>query len=147
MSQDTWQRADRKDTRIGQEHPQDERSLGELLNSAAHDIGQLMRQELELAKVELREEAGKASKAGAKIGAGAVIGHLALLLASFAAAWGLAEVMHPAWAFLIVAVVYGIVAAVLFAAGRKQFREMSAVPRQTVETLKEDASWAREQVR
>jgi hypothetical protein len=147
MSQDTWQHADRKETRIGQEHPQDERSLGELLNSAAHDIGQLMRQELELAKVELREEAGKASKAGAKMGAGAVIGHLALLLASFAAAWGLAEVMHPAWAFLIVAVVYGIVAAVLFAAGRKQFREMSTVPRQTVETLKEDASWAREQVK
>jgi uncharacterized membrane protein YqjE len=124
-----------------------EQSLGQLLSEAARDLSELMRKEVELAKVELREEATKASKAGAKLGAAAVIGHLALLMASFAAAWGLAEVMPAGWAFLIVAAVYAIVAAVLYVNGRKQLRKVSPMPRQTVETLKEDASWAREQTR
>jgi uncharacterized membrane protein YqjE len=125
----------------------DEQSIGELLGTAAKDISELLRKEVELAKLELREEAAKASKAGAQLGAAALLGYLALLLASFAAAWGLAEAIGAGWGFLIVAVVYAIVAGILFVNGRKQFRKVSPVPRQTVETLKEDASWAREQTR
>lgn len=131
----------------GRDRDRGDQSLGQLLSEAARDLSELARKEVELAKVELREEAAKASKAGAKLGAAAVVAHLALLLASFAAAWGLAEVMPEGWAFLIVAVVYAIVAAVLYAGGRKQLRNVSPMPRQTVETLKEDASWAREQTR
>ncbi|MGX7824605.1 phage holin family protein [Actinokineospora sp. 24-640] len=127
---------------------QDE-SIGQLLSEATRDISELMRKELQLAKVEMREEARKASKAGGKLGAAAVIGYLALLLMSFAIAWGLSEVanMDVGWAFLIVAVLYGIAAAVLFTSGRKQLREVSPIPRQTVETLKEDAEWARAQTK
>ncbi|MCD0445358.1 phage holin family protein [Glycomyces sp. A-F 0318] len=125
----------------------EDQSLGTLLSDVARDVSDLLRKEVELAKVELREEASKASKAGAKLGAAALMGHFTLLLASFAAAWGLAEVMPEGWAFLIVAVVYAIVAAVLYVNGRKQLREVSPMPRQTRETLKEDASWVREQMR
>jgi uncharacterized membrane protein YqjE len=124
---------------------QDSQSIGQLLNEATRDISELVRKEMQLAKVELREEASKASKAGAKLGAAGVIGYLALLLASFAIVWGLAEVLSVGWAFLIVAVVYAIVAAVLFTTGRKQLRKISPIPQQTMETLKEDASWARAQ--
>lgn len=132
--------ADRKDSR-------DEQSLGTLLSEVARDASELLRKEVELAKVELREEAARASKAAAKIGAAALTGYLALFLASFAAAWGLAEVMPAGWAFLIVAALYGIVAAALFINGRKQLRDVSPMPQQTKETLKEDASWVREQMR
>ncbi|GAB3225289.1 hypothetical protein GCM10027447_14550 [Glycomyces halotolerans] len=144
---DQQQRTADTDTMTARPHSRDDQSIGQLMSEAARDVSELLRKELELAKVELREEAKKTSKAGAKLGAASVIGYLALLLASFATAWGLAEVMSAGWAFLIVAVVYAIIATVLFIAGRKQFREVSPKPRQTMETLKEDAEWAREQTR
>lgn len=131
----------------GRKDSRDEQSLGTLLSEVARDASELLRKEVELAKVELREEAARASKAAAKIGAAALAGYLALFLASFAAAWGLAEVMPAGWAFLIVAALYGIVAAALFINGRKQLRDVSPMPQQTKETLKEDASWVREQMR
>jgi uncharacterized membrane protein YqjE len=135
------------DTVTGTPTDRDDQTLGQLVNEVMRDVSELMRKEVELAKLELREEAAKASKAGAKLGAAAAAGYLALLLASFALAWGLAWAIGPGWGFLIVAVLYAIVAVVLFINGRKQFRTISPMPRQTVETLKEDASWAREQTK
>ena len=119
-----------------------EPSIGELFGELTHEFGQLVRSEMELARVELKEEAGRAGKAGAMLGGAAAAGYLALVLLAFAAAWGLAEVIEPGWAFLVV----GAVAAVLAVTGRNRLREVSPVPDQTVETLKEDARWARAQV-
>lgn len=132
----------------GQPRMKDE-SIGQLLSDATRDISELVRKEMQLAKLEMREEARKASKAGGKLGAAAVVGYLALLLFSFALVWGLSELanMDVGWSFLIFAVLYGIGAAVLFTSGRKQLRTVSPVPRQTVETLKEDAEWARAQTK
>lgn len=130
-----------------EQQTQDGQSIGHLLQEATQDISELVRKEVQLAKLELRDEMTKASKAGGKLGAASVIGYLALLLASFAVVWGLAEVLSVGWAFLIVAVVYAVVAAVLFTSGRSQMREVSAMPRQTMDTLKEDAEWARAQTR
>jgi len=62
---------------------------------------------------------------------------------SVAVMWALAEVMHLGWAALVVALVWGVVAAVLGALGRKKLREVEPVPTQTVETVKEDVQWAR----
>jgi hypothetical protein len=123
-----------------------ERSLGELFGELTQEFGQLVRSEMELARVELKEEAGRAGRAGAMLGGAAAAGYLALVLLAFAAAWGLAEVIEPGWAFLVVGVVVGAVAAALAVAGRNRMREVSPVPDQTVETLKEDARWARAQV-
>jgi len=55
--------------------------------------------------------------------------------------FALGNVMDLGWAALILAVVWGIAAAVLYTSGRKKLRTVSPVPRQTVETLKEDAEW------
>jgi uncharacterized membrane protein YqjE len=137
----------RSETRPSHRDSRDEQTLGTLLGEVARDVSELLRKELELAKAELREEAAKASKAGAKIGAAALMGYLALFLASFAAAWGLAEVMPTGFAFLVVAVVYAVVGMVLFVNGRKQLRDVSPMPQRTKETLKEDASWVREQMK
>ena len=123
-------------------------SLTELLRRLGQDMGTLVRQEAELAKAELRQ---KVKSAGASAGmfAGAyVAGMLAAgaLTACFILA--LAEAM-PGWlAALIVAVVYGIVAAVLAARGRDKLKEAAPpVPEETVETVKEDVQWLKNPTR
>ena len=122
---------------------QDDQSLGQIVGELTSDLSRLMRQELELAKVELREEAVKAGKAAGMLGGAGFAGYMTALLLSFALAYGLANVMDLGWATLIVAVLWGIAAAVLFTAGRSRMKQVSPKPEQTVESLKEDAEWAR----
>jgi hypothetical protein len=126
---------------------QADESLGQLFGQLGRQFSELLREEVKLAKTELREETSKAGKAGGMLGGAALAGHLCLLLVSFAAAWGLAEVMAAGLAFLIVATIYGAVAAILFIRGRRQLDQLSPVPDQTVETLKEDVQWAKAQVK
>jgi len=123
--------------------PSEDRSLGQLFEAMTRELSTLVRQEFELAKVETKDEVRKAGRAGGMLGSAGAMGYLALLLLSFAAAWGLAEVMATGWAFLIVGAVHAVVAAVLFAKGRDRLREVRPVPEQTVETLKEDVQWAK----
>jgi len=96
---------------------------------------------VELAKAEIREEAGKAGKAAGMLGGAGAAGYLALVLLSFAVVYGLDDVMDAGWAALIVAVIWGVVAAGLYASGKAKLRTVSPMPRQTMDTLKEDARW------
>lgn len=112
-------------------------SVGELISEVTSDLSRLMRQELELAKTEIKEEATKTGKAAGMLGAAAVAGHMALLFASFALWWGLANVMDEGWAALIVMVLWAIAAGALYATGRSRLREVHPAPTQTVDTLKE----------
>ena len=116
-------------------------SIGELIGEISDDLSTLFRKEVELAKVELKQEASKAGKAAGMLGAAGFAGYMTILLLSFALVFALANVMDHGWAFLIVAVIWGIVGAVLFANGRKKAKDISPVPTKTVETLKEDAKW------
>ncbi len=116
-------------------------SVGQLISNISDDLSQLFRQEVDLAKAELRQEASKAGKAGGMLGGAGIAGFLMLLMLSLAAAYGLGNVMDLGWAALIVAAVWAIVAAVLYVTGRNRLRTVSPMPRQTVETLKEDAQW------
>ncbi|GAA3921468.1 phage holin family protein [Actinoplanes auranticolor] len=118
-----------------------ETSVGELIGNISNDLSTLFRQEVELAKVELKEEAGKAGKAAGMLGAAAFAGYLVLVLLSFALVAALSNVMDPGWAALIVAVLWGIVGAVLYSNGRKKLKTVDPTPRRTVDTLKEDAQW------
>lgn len=124
----------------------DDRSLGQLFGDLSRDMSGLVRKELELARAEISEEAARAGKAAGVLGGAAGAGLLALLLLSFAAAWGLAEVMPTGVAFLIVGAVYAAVAGVLFISGRNRLRQVRPVPDQTVQTLKEDVQWAKTQL-
>jgi putative superfamily III holin-X len=121
--------------------PTDDRSLGDLLSAATADVGHLVRQEIELAKAETKDELKTAARAGAMFGAAGVVGFLALLLVLFAAAWALAEVVPIAVGFLIVAIVAGAVAFWAFSVGRERFKQFDPVPQQTAETIKEDVEW------
>ncbi|MFI9345196.1 phage holin family protein [Streptomyces sp. NPDC052773] len=118
-------------------------SVGELLSEVTSDVQALFRQEVELAKAEIREETAKVGKAAGVYGGAGFGGYMVALFASLAAMFGLANVVDTGWAALIVAAVWAVIAAVLFVMGRSRMREVSPKPEQTVETLKEDAQWAR----
>jgi len=122
-----------------------DKSLAELFSTMTSDLSTLMRKEVELAKLETKEELSGAAKAGGMLAGGALAAHFALLFVSFAAAWLLDNWMPAELAFLIVAVVYGIAAAALITAGRGRLRQTNPVPEQTIETLKEDVQWAKAQ--
>ena len=111
-------------------------SIGDLLGDVTRDVSTLMRQEVELAKAELQQEATKAGKAaGAFAGAG-LAGYMVLLFLSFALWWGLSNVMDQGWAALIVAVIWAVVGAVMYAMGRSRARQVRGLP-QTTQTVRE----------
>jgi uncharacterized membrane protein YqjE len=125
-----------------------DRSLGELLKQLSEQTTRLVHQELELAKAELQQK-GKQAGAGAGMfgGAGALgLAALGALTACFILAL---NAIMPAWlAALIVAVVYGAIAAFLALRGRDKVKQATPlVPEQTVETVKEDVEWAKTQMR
>lgn len=122
----------------------EERPLSELLTDVTNEIATLFRKEVELARVETSEQVTRAARAGGMLGAAAVVGFLDLILFSFAAAWALSEVVPEGVAFLIVAVVFAAVTAVLAVAGKKRMAAVSPVPNQTVQTLKADVQVAKD---
>ena len=119
------------------------RSVGDLLGEVTGNLSKLMRQEVALAKVELKEEAAKAGKAGGLLGGAGAVGYLVLVFLSLALMFALDNAMGIGWAALLTAVLLGIVAAVLFIVGRNRFKQINPKPEQTVETLKEDVQWAK----
>ncbi len=122
-------------------------SVGELLGEVTRDLSTLMRQELALAKAEVRQEAVKAARAGGMLGAAGFAGYLVLLFASIAIWQGLAEVMASGWAALIVTVLWAAVGAVLFVLGRQRMREVNPKPERTVETVSEVPGTLKEGIR
>ena len=125
--------------------PTTEASLGELFSRLTTDLSGLVRDEVELAKVELKEDISDVGRAGGMLGGAAVAGYLAIVLVSFAAAWGLAELMPVGVAFLIVAALWGVAGYVLYLRGREQFQKTDLKPEQTITTLEEDVQWAKNQ--
>ncbi len=111
-------------------------SVGELIGVVTQDLSTLMRQELALAKAEIKEEAVKTGQAAGMLGAAGFAGYMVLLFASIAAWWALAEVMAKGWAALVVTAVWALAGAVLFAVGRRRMREVNPKPERTTETVK-----------
>jgi hypothetical protein len=121
----------------------EERPLGDLVSDLTRSMQTLVKKEVELAKVEIKEQASRAGKGGAMMAAAGVTGFVALLLVSWAAAWGLAEGI-PTWlAFLAIGLLYGVIAALLALTGKKTLQSVNPVPRETVQTLKEDVDTAK----
>ena len=122
----------------------EEASLGEVLGRLTDDFSSLVRTHVELAKVEIKEEVTRAGKgAGMLTGAG-LAGYLTITLLSFAAAWGLTEVVPEGVAFLIVGLVWAGITAALALGGKKELEQVKAPP-QTKEAIQEDVQWAKEQ--
>ena len=117
-------------------------SVGELLGEVSQDLSKLLRQEVELAKAELRQEAKTAGTVGAMFGGAGVAGFLALLFLSTALWGGLSNVMDQGWAALIVAVIWAVIGGALASRARRQIRTVRALPR-TRQTVQEIPNAAR----
>ena len=118
-------------------------TIGGLIKGILQDLRTLVQEEIALARVEIREQAVRARAAAMSFGvaAGALLFGAAFLL--IAMAMGIAELAGwPLWAgFLVVAALLSLVGAIALSSGRKQLRSFSAVPEQTVTTLKENSEW------
>ena len=131
--------------------------MGELLGEVTGDLSALMHKEIELAKLEakqavemakseMKDEATKAGKGAGLVAGAGVAGHLMLVFLSLLVMSLLDNVMDLEWAALLVALLWAVVGAVLFTMGRKALREVRPVPERTIETVKEDVEWQRNQI-
>jgi hypothetical protein len=128
------------------EPKQPDKSLGELFGDLSEEFADLVRTQTELARTEIRAQTDKAKRVAGAFGAAAAAGYMALVMLSFAAAWGLTEVVPEGVAFLIVGGLYAVAAGVLYVRGRDRAKDMTLVPQDTVESLKEDVQWARQKI-
>ena len=119
-------------------------SLGELFAEMSSDLSTLFRKEVELAKVEAKDEVAQLSKAGSMMAGAAVGALLTLTMLSFALAWWIDQELNTAVSFLIVGLLWAAIAAVLATVGRKKLKDVDVLP-QTKETIKEDVEWAKMQ--
>lgn len=121
----------------------DSKSIAELIRGILNDLRTLVREEIALARVELREQATRAKAAAISFGIAAGALAFAGTFLLIALAIGVADLFNwPLWAgFLTVAVLLGIVGGVAFVSGREQLKRLNPVPEETVTTLKENSEW------
>jgi hypothetical protein len=112
-------------------------SIGELFGEVSRDLSTLMRQEMELAKAEVKQEVTKSGKGAGMLAGAGFAGYMVLLFASIALWWALANVMDQGWAALIVAGVWALIGALLWVTGRARLRTVHPKPDRTVDTLKQ----------
>lgn len=124
-----------------------EKSLGALLGDLARETSTLVRQEVQLAKVETTEKIVTLARASVMLVIGGVIGFVAFEVLVAALVLKLCQSYSPPLAALIVGGVLLLMAGVLALMGVFSLRKgVDPMPRQTIETLKEDAQWAKEQI-
>lgn len=122
-------------------------SMTSLVSGILDDAQRLIRQEFTLAKTEVKEELNKAKSAAASFGAAAVVAALAVILLSFMVVYLLNWLTGlELWGcYGIVGAVYLFVALILFYTGKNKAEQIHVVPRQTVETMRENVQWIRNQ--
>lgn len=123
-----------------------ERSLGELVQLATKDLSLLVSQEIALAKAEIKRDVTAAGKGAGMLGGAGLTGLLALLFLSIALAFALGRPTTLGVGFLLVGVLYLVVAVVLALLGKKQLGRVGP-PERTIATLKDDAAWAKHPTR
>ena len=123
----------------------DGKPLGELFGDLGRQLGTLIKREVDLAKVELSDRASRVGRDAAKVAAGGLVVHAALLILLAAAVFGLVEIGLDAWlAALIVGVIVGVGGAVVLRSGLTALRDDTGGPSPTVESLQENVEWAKE---
>lgn len=124
-----------------------DKSLGELVATATKDLSLLVRQEVQLAKTEIKKEVSTAGKGAGLFGGAGVAGLFALIFLSIAAAYGISALgLALGVGFLIVGLIYLLAAAVLGLSGKKKISQVGP-PEKTIESVKEDVEWAKHPTR
>jgi len=141
---------------MAQQVTKEDRSLGDLFSELASETSTLVKQEVSLATTELTQ---KATRVGENVGylvVGGAVGYAALLIVLAAVVMGLTQlimsllgwgfVMSACVAAILVALIIGIIAYILVTRALTKLKNTNLTPRQTVETIKEDAQWLKDQV-
>ena len=124
-----------------------EESLGDLFSALTTDLSTLVQEEVALARTEIQETVSKAISSAIGAIAGGVIAYAGLIMLLIAAAFALAVVIDSFWlASLIIGLIVIIVGAILLVSGINTLKNLNVVPQKTVQTLKNDAQWAKEEV-
>lgn len=119
----------------------DNATIGELVATASRDVTLLIRQEVELAKLEVKAAATSAGMGAGFLGAAAFLGFFAFMAITIAAGEGLhAAGIGLAYSFLIVTGVYLIVAGLLALFGRARLQKVGP-PKRSIQTVKDDIAW------
>jgi hypothetical protein len=123
-----------------------EPSLGELFSELSQEASTLIRQEVQLAKAEVTRKATQAGREGAFVAAGGFVAYAGFLALIAAAIFGVAEFI-PLWlSALLIGVIVAGVGYLLLQKGLNGLKEINPAPRRTIETLKEDKEWLKQQV-
>jgi len=119
-------------------------SMGQLVKDLSQDISTLVRQELQLAKVEMTQK-GKQAGVGAGLLGGAGAFGLAVVGGSMATIILILDTFMPNWlAALITTLAYAAVGAILALRGRDRLKEAGTpVPERAKESVKKDIEWAK----
>jgi len=124
-----------------------DRSLGDLFGELTRETSTLVRQEMQLAKTELSQKASSVGKDVGSLAVGGAIAYAGLLALIAAVIVGLGS-MIPMWlSALIVGVVVAGIGFFMLQKGLNALKQENLAPKQTIETVKEDAEWAKEQMR
>ena len=125
-----------------------ERSVGELLGDLMHETTTLVRQEITLAKNEMTQKAAQAGKDAAALAVGGAVAYAGLLAIIAAVILLLIHLGLTPWvAALLVGVVVAAIGGAMVMKGLSALKHTDVAPRQTIETLKEDAQWAKDQTK
>jgi len=126
----------------------DERSLGDLFGDLARDMGTLVSQEVALARTEITQTASEVGKDVGFLAVGGMVAYAGLLAIIAAVILLLAANGVPLWASaLIVGLIVAAVGYLLVQRGLAALKRQDLAPRQTIQSLKEDTQWAKEQIR
>jgi len=121
--------------------------LGELFSELGNELTALMKQEVALLRSEMSENVRRAGKNAGFLVAGIALGYAALLALIAAIIIGLYEAGLPGWvSALIVGLVVAGTAYLLIQRGLNDLKKQDLVPRKTIDSLKEDQEWAKEQL-
>jgi Putative Actinobacterial Holin-X, holin superfamily III len=133
--------------RMNENRSMDNRPLGDLFSDLATEMSNLVRQEVALAKLEVGQKAKHVGRNVGYLVVGGAVAHAALLAVIAAVIMLLAKVM-PNWgATLLVGVVIAGLAWLLIGKALAALQQTDITPRETVETLKEDATWMKQQIK
>ncbi len=125
----------------------DERSLGELLGDLMQQTGTLVRQEMKLATTELSDKASRVGKDVGALAVGGAVAYAGFLALLAAIIIGLGQLGLPWWiAALIVGVVVVGIGGLMVQKGLTALKHQNMMPQQTITSLKEDQTWAKEQI-
>ena len=126
----------------------EEPPIGELIKDLTNDASTLVRQEVALAKVELRETAKQLGRDAVKLGAAAVFAWFGAMAGVAFLILGLGALLDSYWlSALIVAVVFLAIGAILAKNAKNDMQKAEMKPVRTMETLQEDKAWAKREIR